>query len=521
MDASWVVGADGSHFPIQNLPFGIFSHAARGLDPRPGVAIGDSVLDLRQTAAEGLLDELPFHAPSVFGGDSLNDFMARPRADWQAVRAWLTGLLGRDATDVSLRDRPDLQARCLVPRAEVRMHLPAQVGDYTDFYSSREHASNVGEMFRGKGNELQPNWLHLPVGYHGRASSVVVSGTPVVRPKGQLQLDKTDPTKGTEHAPCRLLDFELEMGFFVGGAAPPLGTPLTMEQAAERIFGFVLCNDWSARDIQKFEYVPLGPFGAKNFATTISAWVVTVDALAPFACPTSAGVQEPTPLPYLQDPSYSSYDVALSVEVAPGADAVPTTVSESNYRHMYWSCKQQLVHHAVTGCDMRPGDLLASGTISGDAPHKLGSMLELSWQACNPTHQSLQPCVVTVSLLCRYCVVTVSLLCRRAACAPPCPTLSLLAPPSTLRSHGRALGRWARSATARRASSSRTATSSRCEARARGRSLRSASASAPGRCCPPVRRRRRARRRHRRARCATCRCRRTGVRRARGACVWR
>ena len=211
LDSSWVDGADGSHFPIQNLPFGIFSHAGRGLDPRPGVAIGDSVLDLRQAAAEGLLDELTFHAPSVFGGDSLNDFMARPRADWQAVRARLTGLLGRDSADTSLRERPDRQARCLVPRAEVEMHLPAQVGDYTDFYSSREHASNVGEMFRGKGNELMPNWLHLPVGYHGRASSVVVSGTPIVRPKGQLQLDKADATKGTEHAPCRLLDFELEM----------------------------------------------------------------------------------------------------------------------------------------------------------------------------------------------------------------------------------------------------------------------------------------------------------------------
>ena len=211
LDLSWVDDADGSHFPIQNLPFGIFSHAARGLDPRPGVAIGDSVLDLRQAAVEGLLDELTFHAPSVFGDDSLNDFMARPRADWQAVRARLTGLLGRDAADASLRERPDRQSRCLVPRAEVQMHLPAKVGDYTDFYSSREHASNVGEMFRGKGNELMPNWLHLPVGYHGRASSVVVSGTPVVRPKGQLQLDKADPTKGTEHAPCRLLDFELEM----------------------------------------------------------------------------------------------------------------------------------------------------------------------------------------------------------------------------------------------------------------------------------------------------------------------
>ena len=380
LESCWVEGADGSHFPLQNLPFGIFSHEQSGRDPRVGVAIGDSVLDLRQLANEGAFDELPFHAPSVFGGDSLNDFMARPRSDWQAVRVRLTTLLGRDGTDASLREGAAMQASCLVPRVEVEMHLPAQIGDYTDFYSSREHASNVGEMFRGKGNELQPNWLHLPVGYHGRASSVVVSSTPVVRPKGQLQLDKTDATKGTEHAPCRLLDFELEMGCFVGGPTPKLGTPLSMEEAGDRIFGFVLCNDWSARDIQKFEYVPLGPFGAKNFATSISPWVVTVDALEPFRCATSAGTQQPTPLPYLQDPSYSSYDVALTVELAPGAGATPTVVSESNYRHMYWTCKQQLVHHAVTGCDMKPGDLLASGTISGDAPHKFGSMLELSWQ---------------------------------------------------------------------------------------------------------------------------------------------
>ena len=396
MPSSWVSGADGSEFPIQNLPFGIFSHAAGGRDPRAGVAIGDSVVDLRALADAGLLDGMPFDAPSVFAGDTLNAFMARSRADWTALRAKLTALLatpepaqkkakldGGEALDddAALRDSAELQALCLVALAEVHMHLPASVGDYTDFYSSREHASNVGEMFRGKGNELQANWLHLPVGYHGRASSVVPSGTPIVRPKGQLQLDKTDATKGTEHAPCRLLDFELEMGFFVGGLAPPLGKPLTMEEAEEHIFGFVLCNDWSARDVQKFEYVPLGPFGAKNFATSISPWVVTIDALEPFRCATSAGTQAPTPLPYLQDPSYSSFDVALTVEIAPGAaPASPTVVSQSNYKHMYWTCKQQLVHHAVTGCDMRPGDLLASGTISGDAPHKFGSMLELCWQ---------------------------------------------------------------------------------------------------------------------------------------------
>ena len=244
---SWVVG-DDSEFPVQNLPFGIFSHAATGRDPRVGVAICASVLDMKALLAEGLLDDCA--CASVFADATLNGFMAQPRSTWQAVRERLTDLLMPDG-DAALRSSPELQARCLVPADEVTMHLPATIGDYTDFYSSREHATNVGTMFRGKDNALQPNWLHLPVGYHGRASSVVASGTPVVRPKGQLQLDKADATKGTEHAACRLLDFELEMGFFVGGAPNALGAPLTMADAEERIFGFVLCNDWSARGTRR------------------------------------------------------------------------------------------------------------------------------------------------------------------------------------------------------------------------------------------------------------------------------
>lgn len=376
---SWVPGADDSEFPVQNLPFGIFSHAPSGRDPRIGVAIGDSVLDLKALLAEGLLDGCAC-APA-FDDATLNAFMARPRADWLDVRKRLAALLSRGGSDSALSSSKELQSRCLVPRSEVAMHLPCTIGDYTDFYSSREHATNVGTMFRGKDNALQPNWLHLPVGYHGRASSVVPSGTPVVRPKGQLQLDKTDPTKGTEHAPCRLLDFELEMGFFVGGPANALGSPLTMETAKERIFGFVLCNDWSARDIQKFEYVPLGPFGAKNFATSISPWIVMSEALEPFRCETSAGSQTaPVPLEYLRDPDYSSYDVALEVALTPPGGQTPTVISRSNYKNMYWTCTQQLVHHAVTGCDMRPGDLLASGTISGTDPTSYGSLLELTWQ---------------------------------------------------------------------------------------------------------------------------------------------
>lgn len=286
---SWIAGADESEFPVQNLPFGVFSHLVSGREPRIGVAIGPMVVDMKALLTEGLLDGLTC-AP-VFASATLNAFMAQPKAERVAVREFLTQLLLTSGTDERLHASPELQAACLVPLAEVGMHLPATIGDYTDFYSSRDHATNVGIMFRGKDNALQPNWLHLPVGYHGRASSVVLSGTPVTRPKGQLQLDKEDPSKGSEHAACRLLDFELEIGFFVGGPPNALGAPLTMEQADERIFGFVLCNDWSARDIQKFEYVPLGPFGAKNFCTSISAWVVMTEALAAFRCATSAGAQ--------------------------------------------------------------------------------------------------------------------------------------------------------------------------------------------------------------------------------------
>jgi len=261
------------------------------------------------------------------------------------------------------------------------MHLPAKVGDYTDFYSSREHATNVGIMMRGAANALQPNWLHLPVGYHGRASSVFLSGVNVVRPSGQLQKNAEDPAQGSIHGPCRLMDFELEMAFFVGGAPTVPGTTLSMAEAEDHIFGLVLMNDWSARDIQKWEYVPLGPFGAKNFGTSISPWVVTLDALAPFKCATSAGVQaDPAPLPYLTDPEYGSYNIDLGVHIQGAGMAKPETVCKSNFRNLYWNVKQQLVHHAVTGCTMQPGDLLGSGTISGTPQDSFGSMLELSWK---------------------------------------------------------------------------------------------------------------------------------------------
>merc|ERR1719312_1126966 len=254
------------------------------------------------------------------------------------------------------------------------MHLPADIGDYTDFYSSIDHATNVGTMFRGKENALMPNWKHLPVGYHGRASSVVVSGTPIRRPNGQTVAGDDVPPK---FGPCRLMDFELETAFFTGPATK-MGDPIPIEKAGDHIFGMVLMNDWSARDIQKWEYVPLGPFGAKNLGTTISPWVVTMEALKPFALPNY--VQDPTPFPYLQHNDAYTFDVALEVSIQPEGEANSSVVSRSNFKHMYWTMKQQLVHHTVTGCNMRPGDLLASGTISGPEPSSYGSMLEISWR---------------------------------------------------------------------------------------------------------------------------------------------
>merc|ERR1719284_81659 len=296
--------------------------------------------------------------------------MAFDRSVWTQARRLIQYLLS-DKTHQSAVEK------CLMKVGDIKMVMPCHIGDYTDFYSSRNHATNVGIMFRGKENALKPNWLHLPVGYHGRASSVVVSGTPIVRPRGQLQADNDDPMKGSIYGPSRLLDMELEVGLFVGGQPPPLGKPITMQEAEEYIFGLVLMNDWSARDIQKWEYVPLGPFGAKNFGTTISPWVVTLDALEPFAVPNYE--QDPAPFPYLQHADPFTFNIELDVEIHP-KDGQGGTVSKSNFRYMYWTMKQQLAHHTVTGCNMRPGDLLASGTISGPEPGSFGSMLELSWR---------------------------------------------------------------------------------------------------------------------------------------------
>ncbi|RMG69242.1 MAG: fumarylacetoacetase [Calditrichaeota bacterium] len=364
-----------SHFPLQNLPYGVFRRRSGG-EARVGTAIGDYVLDLSVLEEQGLFQAAGLGQDGIFARPSLNRFMSMGRPVWQAVRATLQHLLREDVP--TLRDNASLRRRALVPMSEVEMLLPVEIGDYTDFYSSREHATNVGTMFRGKDNALQPNWLWLPVGYHGRSSSIVVSGTPVRRPRGQLMPPgATQPVYG----PSRLLDFELEMGFFVG-TGNPLGEPIPVQEAPEHIFGFMLVNDWSARDIQKWEYVPLGPFLGKNFATSISPWVVTLEALEPFRVP--GPEQDPEPLAYLRIENRWAFDIQLEVYLKTPRLEEPFRLCRTNFRYMYWNVCQQLAHHTVNGCNTRTGDLMASGTISGPTPDSYGSMLELAWRGEKP-----------------------------------------------------------------------------------------------------------------------------------------
>lgn len=365
-----------SPFPIQNLPYGIFRPTPNAT-PRVGVAIGDSVLDLAVLEAASLLPSLSSSGnSSLFDRADLNAIAALGKPVWQALRCRLSELLDHQCP--TLRDDLALRQKAIVARSQVTMELPMQIGDYTDFYASREHATNVGIMFRGKENALNPNWLHLPIGYHGRASSIVVSGTPVKRPNGQSQPpNSTAPVWG----PSKAMDFELEMGFFIG-PGNALGQPIPLAEAENHIFGLVLLNDWSARDIQRWEYVPLGPFLGKNFCTSISPWVVTLDALAPFRC--SGPAQDPQPLPYLQSSHPASFDIQLEVGLQTLQSSAEHVISRSNFRYLYWSMAQQLAHHASNGCNLRPGDLLASGTISGPTPDSCGSMLELAWNRERP-----------------------------------------------------------------------------------------------------------------------------------------
>ena len=370
---SFIDIAADSDFSIHNLPYGIFSEAADG-KRRAGVAIGEQVLDLSVLEAEGLLS---LDGGSYFDQPTLNAFIDSGRDNWTKARTAIQMLLSND--NDTLRDNIDLQAKALFKQADVTMHLPVQVPGFTDFYSSKEHATNVGTMFRDPSNALLPNWTEMPVGYNGRASTIIVSGTDVIRPSGQL---KSNADERPIFSPCKRLDFELETAFVVG-KGNNIGQPIAVDDAAEHIFGMVLLNDWSARDIQKWEYVPLGPFNAKTFASEVSPWIVTMDALAPFktSCPT----QEPKPLAYLNEKdSDNSFDITLSVELLPKNADEATVVCETNFRYMYWSMAQQLTHHTITGCKVEVGDMMGSGTISGPTPDSYGSMLEIAWNATKP-----------------------------------------------------------------------------------------------------------------------------------------
>ncbi|KAH0553701.1 fumarylacetoacetase [Cotesia glomerata] len=360
-------------FPIENLPYGVFT-TSNQTQKHIGVAIGDQILDLF-IISHLFTGPLLSGKQDVFRQDCLNDFMALGRPAWLEARSTIQKLLSTSSTE--LQEEP-LRSKAFIKQDSAIMHLPAKIGDYTDFYSSIHHATNVGIMFRGKENALMPNWKYLPVGYHGRASSIVISGTPLHRPKGQtVPVEGQAPVYGTS----KLMDFELEVAFFVGGAPTKLGESIPASKAYDHIFGMVLMNDWSARDIQKWEYVPLGPFGAKNFGTTISPWVVTMEALEPFKVPNMD--QDPKPFEYLQHNNFCNFDIKLEVDIKTPKGIV-TTVSRSNYKNMYWTPQQQLAHHTVTGCNVNPGDLMASGTISGEAADSFGSMLELSWKGTMP-----------------------------------------------------------------------------------------------------------------------------------------
>lgn len=357
-----------SPFPLQNLPYGVFS--VGGGVPRVGVAIGDFVLDLTSLQSWGIL------GGDYFNALTLNRFMEAGHGEWKKVRAAVTELLSAD--NPRLRDDAALRAEVLIPIKNIHMHLPITVGDYTDFYSSKEHATNVGAMFRDPANALLPNWLHVPVGYHGRASSVVISGTAIRRPCGQTKADEKEmPSFG----PSRLMDFELELGCIIGKGSE-LGEPIPVTKAHEHIFGMVIVNDWSARDIQKWEYVPLGPFLGKNLGTSISPWVVTMEALEPFRV--AGPEQSPEPLPYLQGAGSRSYDIELEVGLKTPTMSAHAPIVQGNFKTMYWNVCQQVAHHTSNGCNLRVGDLLASGTISGPTPESFGSLLERTWKGTKP-----------------------------------------------------------------------------------------------------------------------------------------
>jgi fumarylacetoacetase len=368
---SWISVPEGSDFPIQNLPFGVFTTS--GSTARVGTRIGDTVIDLSILAASGQLEVAGLTAED-FSQEFLNSMMKKGKEATRRLRQALSDLFSTEnqaaATNESIQ-------KALFAVNEVDMCMPVQIGDYTDFYSSKEHATNVGIMFRDPANALLPNWLWIPVGYHGRSSSVIISGQDIHRPKGQIKPDDNEPPI---FAASRQVDFELEMGFITYDGKP-LGDSISTTEAEDFIFGMCLFNDWSARDIQKWEYVPLGPFLAKNFASSISCWIVTLDALQPFAV--ESPEQDPAVLSYLAFEGKKSYDIQLEVGLTP-ENATEKIISNSNFKYMYWNMSQQLAHHTVNGCNVRCGDLMGSGTISGSTPDSFGSMLELAWKGTKP-----------------------------------------------------------------------------------------------------------------------------------------
>ncbi len=369
---SWLYVDKNSDFPIQNIPFGVF--LTRDDIITIGTRIGDTAIDLGALHQLGYFDNIPL-TEDIFLQDTLNDFIADGRQTWRAVRNRIADIF--DVNNDTLKNNPAHKETVLFRLDEIEMQLPVHIGDYTDFYASKEHATNVGTMFRGAENALMPNWLHLPVGYHGRSSTIIPSGIAVHRPQGQtLPNGVENPVFG----PSKLVDFELEMAFITTNAND-IGEPIPIEEAESYIFGLVLFNDWSARDIQKWEYVPLGPFLSKNFASSISPWIVTLDALEPFR--TAGPEQSPQPLPYLKFSGNKSFDIKLEAAIQP-KNAKETVVTRSNFKYLYWNMAQQLAHHSINGCKINAGDMMGSGTISGPDPSSFGSMLELSWRGENP-----------------------------------------------------------------------------------------------------------------------------------------
>lgn len=373
---TWLAVSENSDFPIQNIPFGVF--LTRNDNITIGTRIGNHAIDIGALYQLGYFKDIPL-TEAIFLQDTLNAFISAGQNMWRSVRQRISDIF--EVGNKQLQDHREHRELVIFSMDEIEMQLPVQIGDYTDFYSSKEHAKNVGSMFRDSDNALLPNWLHLPVGYHGRSSTIIPSGTPVRRPMGQtLSKDADEPVFG----PSKRVDFELEMAFITTDANR-LGEPVPVNEAEEYIFGMVLLNDWSARDIQKWEYKPLGPFLSKSFASSISPWIVTLDALQPFRV--ESPKQEPEPLPYLRQQGKYGYDIALEVDITP-ENGKPTTISKSNFKYMYWTMAQQLAHHTVNGCKVNSGDMMGSGTISGPTPDSYGSMLELSWQGTKPLQLS-------------------------------------------------------------------------------------------------------------------------------------